>query len=114
VIRDARAGTARGATRHFRLRRWELEARGVDELGQLNAVVPNVSMYGGFATGEAQGSFRMRGVPGVATYVDGVWLFGKNAVGGAIQYVTDFDAADISFVERDFRSKGPLGCATLG
>jgi iron complex outermembrane receptor protein len=93
----------------------QLEARGVDELGQLNAVVPNVSMYGGGATGESQGSFRMRGVPGVATYVDGVWqattdglltlgvvevdrievlrgpqgtLFGKNAVGGAIQYVT--------------------------
>lgn len=93
----------------------QLEARGVSELGQLNAVVPNVSMYGGGATGESQGSFRMRGVPGVATYIDGVWqsttdglltlgvvevdrievlrgpqgtLFGKNAVGGAVQYVT--------------------------
>jgi hypothetical protein len=30
-------------------------------------------LYGGGATGESQGSFRMRGVPGVATYIDGVW-----------------------------------------
>ncbi|MBN1237034.1 MAG: TonB-dependent receptor [Gammaproteobacteria bacterium] len=93
----------------------ELESRGVDELGQLNAVAPNVSLRGGMATAASQGSFRVRGVPGVATYVDGVWqsttdgmytlgvvevdrievlrgpqgtLFGKNAVGGAIQYVT--------------------------
>src|SRR5690606_10425467 len=97
----------------------ELEARGVDELGQLNAVAPNVSLYGGMATADSQGSFRMRGIPGVATYVDGVWqsttdgmftlgvvevdrievlrgpqgtLFGKNAVGGAIQYVTRLPA----------------------
>ncbi|HEY8518887.1 MAG TPA: TonB-dependent receptor [Gammaproteobacteria bacterium] len=94
---------------------FELEQRGIDELGQLNAVAPNVSLYGGMATADSQGSFRMRGIPGVATYVDGVWqsttdgmftlgvvevdrievlrgpqgtLFGKNAVGGAIQYVT--------------------------
>jgi iron complex outermembrane receptor protein len=101
----------------------QLEQRGIDELGQLNAVVPNVSMYGGGATGESQGSFRMRGVPGVATYIDGVWqsttdglltlgvvevdrievlrgpqgtLFGKNAVGGAIQYVTRPPADEFS------------------
>ena len=93
----------------------ELRSRGVEELGQLNAVAPNVSLRGGMATAASQGSFRVRGVPGVATYVDGVWqsttdgmytlgvvevdrievlrgpqgtLFGKNAVGGAIQYVT--------------------------
>jgi iron complex outermembrane receptor protein len=94
---------------------FELESRGIDELGQLNAVAPNISLYGGMATADSQGSFRMRGVPGVATYVDGVWqsttdgmftlgvvevdrievlrgpqgtLFGKNAMGGALQYVT--------------------------
>ncbi len=99
----------------------QLEARGVEDLGDLNAVVPNVSLYGGGATGESQGSFRMRGVPGVATYIDGVWqattdglltlgvvevdrievlrgpqgtLFGKNAVGGAIQYVTKLPAEE--------------------
>jgi len=93
----------------------ELQARGIEQLGELNAVAPNVSLRGGMATAAAQGSFRVRGVPGVATYVDGVWqsttdgmytlgvvevdrievlrgpqgtLFGKNAVGGAIQYVT--------------------------
>jgi iron complex outermembrane receptor protein len=30
----------------------QLEARGVEDLGDLNAVVPNVSLYGGGATGE--------------------------------------------------------------
>ena len=101
----------------------ELEARGIDELGQLNAVAPNVSLYGGMATADSQGSFRMRGIPGVATYVDGVWqsttdgmftlgvvevdrievlrgpqgtLFGKNAVGGAIQYVTRLPGDEFS------------------
>ena len=93
----------------------ELENRGIENLGGLNSVIPNLSVLGGGATGEAQGTFRVRGLPGVAVYVDGVWqsstdglltqgvldierievlrgpqgtLFGKNAMGGAIQYVT--------------------------
>src|SRR5690606_39768364 len=51
----------------------ELRSRGVEELGQLNAVAPNVSLRGGMATAASQGSFRVRGVPGVATYVDACW-----------------------------------------
>lgn len=93
----------------------ELEARGIETIEDLNAMVPNVALFGGGATGEADSDFVMRGIPGIATYIDGVWqstgsgllslnvveverievlrgpqgtLFGKNTTGGAIQYVT--------------------------
>jgi iron complex outermembrane receptor protein len=93
----------------------ELEHRGIESIQNLNAAAPNVSIQGGGANAESQGSFVVRGIPGVATYIDGIWqsttdglftlevvdvdrievlrgpqgtLFGKNAVGGAIQYIT--------------------------
>jgi iron complex outermembrane recepter protein len=97
------------------LRGEELEHRGIESIQNLNAAAPNVSIQGGGANAESQGSFIVRGIPGVATYIDGIWqsttdglftlevvdvdrievlrgpqgtLFGKNTVGGAIQYVT--------------------------
>jgi iron complex outermembrane receptor protein len=93
----------------------ELEHRGIEAIQNLNAAAPNVSILGGGANAESQGSFVVRGIPGVATYIDGIWqsttdglftleavdvdrievlrgpqgtLFGKNTVGGAIQYIT--------------------------
>jgi iron complex outermembrane recepter protein len=93
----------------------ELAHRGIEAIQNLNATAPNVSIEGGGANAESQGSFVVRGIPGVATYIDGIWqsttdglfthevvdvdrievlrgpqgtLFGKNAVGGAIQYIT--------------------------
>src|SRR5688500_12148272 len=93
----------------------ELEHRGIDAIQNINAAAPNVSIQGGGANAESQGSFVVRGIPGVATYIDGIWqsttdglftlevvdvdrievlrgpqgtLFGKITVGGAIQYVT--------------------------
>lgn len=93
----------------------ELAVRGIETIEDLNAMVPNVALFGGGATGEADSDFVMRGIPGIATYIDGVWqstgsgllslnvveverievlrgpqgtLFGKNTTGGAIQYVT--------------------------
>jgi iron complex outermembrane receptor protein len=93
-----------------------LEARGVDMVGNMNAMAPNLSVQGQAGrTNESEASFRVRGVPGVAVYVDGIdqtsaiglftmgvvevdrievlrgpqgTLFGNSALGGAVQYVT--------------------------
>ncbi|GFE85298.1 TonB-dependent receptor domain-containing protein [Steroidobacter agaridevorans] len=92
----------------------EIEARGIQSTEDLNARAPGVAVNGGNFFGRTSGAFRVRGVPGVAVYVDGVvrsgsagllmnvveierlevlrgpqgTTFGKNAIGGAIQYVT--------------------------
>jgi iron complex outermembrane receptor protein len=92
----------------------EIEARGIQNTEDLNARAPGVAVNGGNFFGRASGAFRVRGVPGVAVYVDGVvrsgaagllmnvveverlevlrgpqgTTFGKNAIGGTIQYVT--------------------------
>ncbi len=106
----------------------DLELRGVEQIEDLDVMVPNVSLLGGGSEGEAEGIFIMRGIPGVATYIDGIWqdsteglltlnvvevdrievlrgpqgtLFGKNAVGGAVHYVTRAPA-------EEFRAKAKL------
>jgi iron complex outermembrane receptor protein len=92
-----------------------LEERGVQRIENMNAVAPNLSVMGGVNTGESQASFRVRGLPGVAVYIDGVnqattdgllttsvveverievlrgpqgTLFGNASLGGAVHYVT--------------------------
>jgi outer membrane receptor protein involved in Fe transport len=93
-----------------------LEARGIDMVGSMNAMAPNLSVQGGQGREiESSAAFRVRGVPGVAVYVDGIdqtsavglftmgvvevdrievlrgpqgTLFGNSALGGAVQYVT--------------------------
>jgi iron complex outermembrane receptor protein len=90
-----------------------LEKRGIDDLLALSAVVPNVQIKQN-QSGANFSNIRVRGIPGVAVYVDGIaytniagqlldvvdvarievlegpqgTLFGKNAIGGALQYIT--------------------------
>jgi iron complex outermembrane receptor protein len=91
-----------------------MQARSLDTTEAFNRYVPNVSIASGNFFGREQGSFRMRGLPDVGIYVDGIahqepfgllgsiieiervevlrgpqgTLFGKGSLGGAIQYVT--------------------------
>src|SRR5262249_45367176 len=51
------------------------ELRGLDNLEELSQGVPNVIITGG-GGGPGGTVFRMRGIPNVGTYVDGVWQVG--------------------------------------
>jgi iron complex outermembrane receptor protein len=93
-----------------------LETRGIQYVENLNATIPNLSVMGqAGGQGTAQTSFRVRGIPNVGTYIDGIWqistlgvlneeftdidrlevlrgpqgtLFGRDSVGGAVRIFT--------------------------
>jgi iron complex outermembrane receptor protein len=91
----------------------QLDLAGIDAGRDLGIMVPNAVMNPG-AFGERAGAFTIRGLPGVTTYVDGVWvnnlgflqrsfvelervevlrgpqgtLFGRNSNGGAVEIIT--------------------------
>jgi iron complex outermembrane receptor protein len=91
-----------------------LEMQGIENMEDLNAVVPNVVIAGNNA-GTDTATFVMRGIPNVGTYVDGIWqvsnsglllrefvelervevlrgpqgtLYGRDSTGGAIRLYT--------------------------
>jgi len=92
----------------------DLEMRGIANVEQLDHAIPNFSPAPYNFFGTEQASFRMRGLPSVGVYVDGIayqeefgffsdlvemdrvevlrgpqgTLFGKNTLGGAIQFIT--------------------------
>jgi iron complex outermembrane receptor protein len=91
----------------------DIEARNIENTEDLNVLLPNVDIRGG-GVSNGTSSFAVRGIPGIARYMDGVVMgsdiaglesivelerievlrgpqgtyFGKNAIGGAIQYIT--------------------------
>jgi iron complex outermembrane receptor protein len=98
-----------------------LEMRGLQNVENLNATIPNLSVMG--AGGTATPSFRVRGIPGVGTYVDGIYqvstagmlteefvdldrlevlrgpqgtLFGRESIGGAVRIFTKRPADEFS------------------
>ena len=92
----------------------DLEIRSIENIKDLQLFLPNVDIRGGGITGGTSGIFTIRGVEDVARYIDDVvqtgganalqnvvelervevlrgpqgTYFGKNAISGAVQYVT--------------------------
>ena len=93
-----------------------LEMRGLQNVENLNATIPNLSVMGqAGGLGTSATSFRVRGIPNVGTYIDGIWqistqgllneefsdldrleilrgpqgtLFGRDSEGGAVRIFT--------------------------
>ena len=92
----------------------DIEIRSIENIRDLQMLLPNVDIRGTGGPGGNAGAFTIRGIPGVARYIDDVvqsgsadalqnvvelerievlrgpqgTYFGKNAISGAVQYVT--------------------------
>ncbi len=69
-----------------------LELRGLDSLERVSQAIPNLVVTGG-GGGTEQTNFRVRGIPNVGTYVDGVWQVGT--AGLLTQEFVDIDRIEI-------------------
>ena len=69
-----------------------LEMRGLDNVEKLSTGVPNIVITGG-GGGTGGTIFRMRGVPNVSTYVDGVWQV--STTGFLTQEFVDLDRVEV-------------------
>ncbi len=116
----------------------DLVSRSVQNIENLDIILPNVMIRGGGTTGPTNSEFTMRGVPGIARYLDGVaqtdgagalsniveierievlkgpqgTLFGKNAMGGAISLVSKAPAEE--FGARVDLTAGNFGQKQIG
>jgi iron complex outermembrane receptor protein len=69
-----------------------LTLRGIDDLEELGSQVPNINIQGsGSGTNDAQ--FRIRGIPNVGLYVDGVWQVSD--IGFLNQEFVDLDRVEV-------------------
>jgi iron complex outermembrane receptor protein len=99
-----------------------LQMRGLQNVESLTATIPNLSVMGSAGgSGTSNTSFRVRGIPGVGTYIDGIWqisvdgmlteefvdldrievlrgpqgtLFGRDSTGGAVRLFTSLPAEE--------------------
>jgi iron complex outermembrane receptor protein len=68
-----------------------LEVQGLDSLEDVGNNIPNLNIQGGALTSSTQ--FRIRGLPGVGVYVDGVWQVNTN--GFLTQDFVDIDRVEV-------------------
>ena len=72
-----------------------LELRGLQNLEDVGNSVPNINIQGG-GNGTAASTFRMRGIPGVGTYIDGVWQVTYTGGGGLLNSeFVDIDRVEV-------------------
>ncbi len=69
-----------------------LDRRDINNLQDLSGIVPNVKIGGSAFGGNSGGTYRMRGIPGVEVYQDGVSL---TAAGGALPHVVDVERVEV-------------------
>ncbi len=69
-----------------------LELRGLDSLERVSQAIPNLVITGG-GGGTEQPNFRVRGIPNVGTYIDGVWQVGT--AGLLTQEFVDIDRIEV-------------------
>ena len=69
-----------------------LEMRGLDSLEDVGQSVPNIVITGG-GGGTGNTNFRVRGIPNVGTYIDGVWQVGTG--GFLTQEFVELDRIEI-------------------
>ncbi len=69
-----------------------LQMRGLDNLEEVSQGVPNVVITGG-GGGTGGTNFRMRGIPNVGTYIDGIWQVGT--AGFLTQEFVEIDRVEV-------------------